>query len=692
MKVKLHNKVEIFQGDTKITSYNTMLKSVYQAIADLKDFSSYIALGTGQGESVFDNENLEEYVSSYALTLEEKSCNIDSNEMFVKKSITFGENEYSGLKFSEIGITDTDDENPTIYNRILIKDEDGNVLSVEKREGEALTIRITIYLSVDNDSKRFFTLGENPLLLQMMGESGSLDKSVYAMRGMYDDDNSKSIERVVPVGSPVKCEIKTNGSAESDFSFDIIASLGTGETLEVVFLYGGKAVARMNVSEFGTTSEESYNFTVDEDGYHALKKNFLGFTSLTDSETNDECTIDDFEVVKIARGLGEVVADIASFNNYKPTADSDFTLSADGKSFMIGVGEGNMINNVFLASKNSIKALSYNALHTNANRITKYFNGELYVFGKVLHKFEYFDFINGGGVKSIDTEELETHYNLSTLVDFDVVINKNGHLLLGMILTLTTGANVGIVGVFERNEIGGWVCVESIETSIDGVGKVVGYAKEYDGEGRIIFFANGNTTTESVFETEIISESGSEILADTDVASSAFYEYISSIDCTKDFIIFSQSNSGNNSMKVFDLKKKAWTSYQANSKFQNIYDISKNSKYFAERSYDNQYLRLLYRKYYDDFAEFEKSIDFTKNDVKKVIFTNDLIVFLMYSHEREDYYFEAYTYDERYTVLKNESRANKTFSSVARFVDFIGGGEFEGVEVKFSLRLAPPTV
>lgn len=696
MKLQLHNKIEIFQGGKVITAYNTMLKPVYGAIAELKDYFTYMAVGTGTGASSFDMTALENYSASVLLQTEDVSCDILADTMFVKKSYTFGENDYAGLKFSEIGIAATDEENPTIYNRILVTDDEGNVLTVEKRDGESLTVRITIYLEVDSGSRNYFTTGYNPLLLQLMGESGSLEKSVYAIRGILEAENDAPIERTVPQGKQTKCKLEITGAEESDFALNIVASLGTGDTREVVFVYGGKAVARVNVRGFGTESEETYFFTTDEFGNFILPNKFLEFKSAKVYSTGEAVDLNDFRIEKIAKKVGEKVPDLPTFSTASysaPTASSKILLGADGNTFAIGVGANNASFAVFKVDGGKVKLLTSSAPGDSEYRKVKFFNGDMYFYNNVSKCFGVYE-IDETGVKEkdINNDMLLSSYDMSTVTDFDCFINSSGKLVIGTIVTLDSGKKIGICAFCDKNEdFDGWTVSHIEETTIDGVGKVLGYPAECGLGGQMIFFANNNTSTESAYATELIGEESHEILSDTEVASYAFYNTLIRIDPIKGLLFYNLGNPSMNSAKVFDMDKKAWTGMQVYTYFQNTYNISRDGMYFAEKSYDGLYEKLLYRKTYNNFGEFEDSLGNNASSIKEIIFTNDYIIYFIYSAVNDNYYLEAYTYDKCGYKLTSDYKSIN-FQTTTKFIDYLGDDEFQGVEVKFVINLAPPKV
>lgn len=687
MKVNLHNKLEIKQGSESVVCYNTMLSSAFVAITELRDYSKYLAVGTGMSESDFNKTTLDVYTRTFSLETEDISCDITSEEIYIKKVVTLGEDDYVGLSFCEVGITDSDAENPTIYNRVLIRDNNGNASTITKRKGEVLTIKLTIYLEIEEDSKKYFTLGNNKLIMQMLGEHATDDKQIYAVRGI-DESEGESISRAVPKGKSVKCSLTSNDDY-SNFTFDISASLGSGEAREVAFAFADECVARYSLKSNASIVQESKTFLTTSDGYFDIGRHFDKFVSLKNNDTDEIVT--NVEYTRIAERLGEGVSKLANFDkSSKPTVSSTIEVSPSGEYFAVGIGETNRFNHVFKATCEGISEVVPYGEHSDASQICRLLDGAIYCYDSVSREFFGYDYEKTKyNTVFVDTLSLSNVYEFATITDFECMINADGHLLLGILLSLDSGSKIGVVASFERNEMGTWSFRQARETSINGVAKVVAYHKEFGGEGQFIFFANDNTTSENVYAVEIVSENSSRLLSDAKLCEYAFRDDVLKIEAVKDLICFKLGSETFNSMPVYDLTNEKWTSYVTNSKVGHTYDISKNGKYFAEKTYAGAYTRLLRRKFDSDFKEFENGFEVKIEEVQNVILTKDLIVYL--KNMNGTYVFEAYRYDECETVGKVVDK-NATLTGVVDYRKYLGTDELEGVEVKFSLRLAPPSV
>lgn len=297
MNIKLHNKYEVICGDKTYVAYNTMLKSVFDKIKVLEPYNSYFAFGTGTGAVDFENTTLGSYVATYENSTEQIQADCSKGDMFVIKSKLFGENEGNGLQFSELGITDSMASNPTIYNHVVLTNDNGEVVTVTKLAGQEMVIRLTIYLDASNDGNARLIAGDNLLVKQILGENALTNKMLTFAKGTNNQPNV-TIYRGVPKNSTTyENEKVTYYLADSvGVGMKYNVNYGEGELREMVVLADGKPVIRYNclaereaISKTETLSKNTNNCVILTDDV----KEVLSCTS-EDGLTNISFKVDNY--------------------------------------------------------------------------------------------------------------------------------------------------------------------------------------------------------------------------------------------------------------------------------------------------------------------------------------------------------------------------------------------------------------
>ena len=690
MKLNLHNKVEIVQGGKTITAYNTMLSGVYSAIKNFKNYFSYIALGTGMQESNFNDTTLNSCSAVYALETDEISASVDKESMYIKKSVTFGENEYTGLQFSELGITDSIADNPVIYNRMLVKDKDGNTLLVEKRDGEALTIRMTIYLEMDEESKRFFTLGENNLIKQILGHNDGGDKAIYAIRGLDKSLNSTSIQRAVPYGKRVRCEVEESGDIESGYSVNIVANMANGETREVVFVYGEKAVARINISDVIDKDNVNVSIALNTYGVYEYAKDVVTINSVVNSATNEVVDSGEISMLKIANNLGERVIEEYEFStSIVPKDNTKLYMSPDGGYFALTVN--NSSSGVIFKTKND--GVTYLGFDHFSDEYTtaRLYNSLVISLNRISQVFTINDWNRGGASVQVNADEFYEAYNFRNFLDFDACINSKGHLMLGVTYTHESGENKGVVAIFQKNsELNSWDFLKVVEPKIKAAAKLVAYPAEFGDSGEIVFFSNNDTYSGKEYATEFVGEEESRIVDNDYLVKDVYNENTTFVESVRGLIVIHGTGEGINTIKTYDVNRNVFLNLGAYVVNNMNCILSRNTKYAAEYGNDGIYTRLLRRLEYYKYGEFENGFIEDVANLKMAIPMDNQMVYLMdYDDKR---ILRCYKYDENKTMFYNKNRSGESFNINVDNNKYLGLEEFEGVRVTLTLGIAPPQV
>jgi len=253
MNFKLHNKYEITLNNKTYTAYNTLFKTVYEKIANLEQYTSHIAIGTGTSSKDFTDTKLSSYLMSFSTQTEEIQCDVSKSPLYIQKVVTIDSSNAQTFSFSEIGITNTSEFDPIIFNHVLLTDTDGNVVSITRNSGDTLQIKVTIYLELTPQSSALFTKGKNQLIKQMLGENLDIeDNSLYIARGENLAENVL-LNRATPIlNNAVKCSNKITYNDDQSVTINFSADLGVGETEEVLIVYNNQACIRLNTQEFNT--------------------------------------------------------------------------------------------------------------------------------------------------------------------------------------------------------------------------------------------------------------------------------------------------------------------------------------------------------------------------------------------------------------------------------------------------------
>ncbi len=242
MVLNLHNKLEVFVDEKKYIFYNTMLASVFDALANFEAYNKYLAVGIGTYQDNEKTQKLSEFTKKYTLNHEILQNNLTSDVLFVKKSLVISDDEFCDNFITEVGLCCDSSDNPTIYNYITLVSEE-LPFGIKKAKGEKLVFNLYIYLDISNAGIGNFCLGENKLIGFLLGEGlneklyvqrgKNLSENVIVYRGYFEDEN--------------RVEAKFNFEKSDFLTLTFEADLGVGETDEIVFICGENVVARINV-------------------------------------------------------------------------------------------------------------------------------------------------------------------------------------------------------------------------------------------------------------------------------------------------------------------------------------------------------------------------------------------------------------------------------------------------------------
>ena len=373
MEIKLHNKYEVFYKNKKYTAYNTMLNTVFDKIKELEPYNGYFAFGTGSTATTSSTTKLASYVASYANTTEELKAN-PLYEMKVVKSKTFGENEATGLTFCEMGIAASSESNPTIYNRVILMDENDNVVSITKEAGEEMLVRLTIYLETTTTSGGAqFIAGNNKLIAQILGEDELTSKILTFKKGKNLMPNEIVYRDGVNSNTTYSADRLTYYTNNLDgVVIKYTCDYGTGPLYESVVLADNTPVIRFNALGVKEKTSTTKNAT-KEDNNCVLVGNLVH--SVTEVSSTADGTILNGVASSYATSFGDYI--VSPFNYPFDNTTPRF-VSKDGSVLAFALN-----SNYYFYKNDSLRILPIDASNFSASNISNILIAGNYVLSQL---------------------------------------------------------------------------------------------------------------------------------------------------------------------------------------------------------------------------------------------------------------------------------------------------------------------
>ncbi|MBQ8468684.1 MAG: hypothetical protein IJ542_02890 [Clostridia bacterium] len=426
MNIKLHNKFEIFDGENTFVAYNVVSHTILERAANFLPFATYFALGSGNTASPTSSINhLNSWVASFASTLEEIQSDISRGDTYVKRTVTIPANENVGLTFSEIGMTYSNESNPVICNYVNITNSSGENVSVKKKRGQELFIRVTIFLELSADAKKILCKGENNLVKALLGEYSS--PVITAMRGENLQPNTSSIYRNMPrQGTRIACNVTREVSSSQDVAnISIDYDLNTGSTAEVVILFGDNPVARHSTLSYCETQEEQIEASSQNHNTLVVDEFVEEISSVTDSNLNQ---VTNLVEKKFATDFSDYVA-----NPFEVaiTEDNARWVSKDGDKLAFVAG-GRLY-----VYKNINYAFVKQVCDVSVSNLTKVIMFEDYLFAvySELPRLAMYKCTNGEYSRiNIDFTNYTLFDSTYDWQDIEIISNSNGNFSIGIIL------------------------------------------------------------------------------------------------------------------------------------------------------------------------------------------------------------------------------------------------------------------
>lgn len=665
MKFKLHNKFEITLNNKTITAYNTLLHKVYEKIANLESYNTRIAIGNGSDEIEYSASKLSNYINSFPASTEDICSDPTKETLYVKKLVTFDENDTSSFSFCELGLCTSDAQNPDIYNHVLLKDNEGNVVTVTKNPGDVLQIRVTIYLELTTQSTVGFYAGDNTFIKQILGEDlGITDKNIYAVRGEFLAENSNLIYRPTPeiTDSATKCTTSFSEDESGTVTIRIIGKLNHKATEELILIYANQIIFRLNTTGILEPSNIEKIIPINDDHVSEIDTNIKSITTILRGFSNYTNNVN-------IRKYGTKITD-KDTNLFNQTFTSENTriLSLDGQKIAFVKDSQTFLyeikNNRFIQIYGTLPSSFINMTIAN-DKIICVLSENPYI--------KIYEITNG------ELQEKQVSLGNFSLTSFSYswkaaqsVISDNGTIMVGIIEN--NAASTPFVLKFTKNTSGVYVD-ELVRIGTDKADKVFAIYNSCFATNKLVFLSS-NYNNMSIYSMEAVDDSGNNFVS----TSAQAYTLLNNSEkiVTGGRIILSCKAQENESKILYNDSYNSITS-----------DIDLYGKYYL--SYDGDYLIQIkdgnnkifnvhrkdvlteFESGYENLIDFNSAVDFEFIGDKILVFTNNQTC-PIYSVE----------------IKKNKTRLdnlNNDLTITAKYLKYniIGEAEDQGVKIEISL-------
>lgn len=421
MNIKLHNKYEIILGDKTYVAYNTITHNIFDAISNFVQYSKYIIFGRGTKIIDYNSDYMEGGIIWKESELEELQCDPSKGVMFARRTASVPKENFS-FSFSQVAITHQNNtgSEPVVYSHTFVRDENGEILEVQKDFDTELLVRYTIYLEIENPT--VLTPGENDFVKAMLGELDHVPV-VSLVRGQNTTPNGEFVSRHIPANA-TKHECEKTLSKEQSPSITYAFDIKSGETLELVLLFDDNPVARVNTLESAKKFSDYGNFTSQTNYTLDLVEYLAYIEAIQDLDGNE---ITGYHSRAYAKDFLDFLTD---------PFDADFTSSCARWVSKDGNKLAYVANDTVYIYLNKNYGLTKISNNITASGLTKIVMFENYIFAfyknksLVLYKIE-----NSCAVEiGFDKTQYEVFDESYDWQDFEVISNANGDFLIGVIL------------------------------------------------------------------------------------------------------------------------------------------------------------------------------------------------------------------------------------------------------------------
>jgi len=673
MNIKLHNKYEISIGNKTYIAYNTLLDTIYDKISNLEQYTSHIAIGTGTSRKSITDTNLGNYLRTFETRTEEIQSDISKNTLFIKKIVSINEDDTSVFSFSELGLTNTNDFDPVIFNHVLITNQDGEVITITRNLGDAMEIKVTIYLELTPQSQALFIQGENQLIKQILGEDLKIeDNKLYALRGENLVPNEHTIRSTPDLTKAVVCKksfaINTDGSVNITYT----AELGEGETEEILLVYNNEVVVRLNTLEFNPIQTITNTYSCQPSNIIEIDKNVKNINSVMQITPNGNIADTTHTITVFGKKLTDKVVDIFDqpFDSNTPRF-----VSKDGKMIAF------LFNSyVHIYKYNNYKFTKVNTTQIPASNIMKLFMFEdtILILMTTNPYIRIFKIINNNAIEQeVNMQMYDSSIYPYNWLDAEATLTKNNKIVIGIIVNdenltpivirLSQNANGSYSDSFTRPNLTTAKKVYSVYQNPFCEPRVSFITDTFNGATYYFIeefledtstFASGSDTAYTLLNATLgIQVAGRTILSQKDTYPYLIAYYYPNFETV--------SYTYSNGIKHF---------------------TSKDGNYIIAKYQDSTY-KIFNMHSFDNLTEFENNFPSYVNfsDIVSFEFVGDYLLVFTSSKEEPLY---AIAIKNAYTRLDNLSDISSKYEISYNKYDLIGSRDLEGVKVTFSMLFA----
>ncbi len=480
MKFKLHNKVEIVIKNKTYTFFNTMLNSVFEPLKNLKSYFSHIAIGTGNNFNTTTTNKLINHLTAIPANTDEIQNNILNGTLYIKKSIIITNNIVQNKHITEVAITNSTENNPTIFNYISLISDDFPI-GIKPAINEEILLTFYIYLNVSNSSLGTFTAGDNEFISFLLGEGLNDKIYVYKSNNLCENDIIYRTNRE----SEIKHEcVLTFENNDTGLNLKFSADLQKGKVYEIVYTIGDKPFARLNVRNSVVAIREHSSYMPKDNYVLDLVEDAKSVAFLADDVTNEEET--NYFFNNYANDFGSRI-DIPfynSFNNETPRF-----LSKDGNKIFF------VIDDHLFGYLNS----NYTLIKLNCGQILPNELSNIIAFEKLLfitsNNVPYIECYHLNDNNVYEKINLDTSWNnneniLETLWNIDITISTSNIVMLGII---SKNSDFGHCVFYNYNQQNASLSFSSIKNYQEPFSKVIAMYKNNFADARVMFLQKGES-------------------------------------------------------------------------------------------------------------------------------------------------------------------------------------------------------
>lgn len=213
-------------------AYNMVLNSMYTRLVNRNPYGGYIAFGGGSGTLDPNRTTLFNNIGSRSVTVVETVYDIFNNNSYKKFKIILQPEEFVGANITEIGLSYN---GTNIVTHALIKDSQGNTISLNKTSTDIITIYATIYAQLVSDKPYigFCNGNNNQLLKYLLNDTTSINTKIQIGQG--DGENGPSVKSVNHLLAELDC-VWTANAAEKKLQSSVVrfgTTVGNGPVNEI---------------------------------------------------------------------------------------------------------------------------------------------------------------------------------------------------------------------------------------------------------------------------------------------------------------------------------------------------------------------------------------------------------------------------------------------------------------------------